>query len=53
MSVLSVIKLVLSLTPTLREAVVALVNALKNGDEEQARKAYEAARRAAFIARQK
>lgn len=37
----------------LRDAVVSLVEALRGGDEEEARRAFEAARRIAFIARQR
>jgi hypothetical protein len=45
--------LVFGLAPEIRNAIVALVNALTAGDDVEARRAYEAARRAAFIARQK
>jgi hypothetical protein len=45
--------LVYNLAPVLREPVVALVNAIKSSDEDAARKALEAALRAAFVARQK
>lgn len=41
------------LEPELRQAIVSLVNALRAGDDEEARKAYEAARRIAFAARQR
>jgi hypothetical protein len=50
---LALARLIWSLAPELRMAVAALVEALRDGDEEQARRAYEAARRAAFIARQR
>jgi hypothetical protein len=53
MTWLTIARIVWSLAPELQPAVVALINALKNGDEEEARRAYEAARRAAFILRQK
>jgi hypothetical protein len=45
--------IVYRLAPELRDAVVAIINALKSGDDEQARQAYEAARRVSFAARQK
>jgi hypothetical protein len=45
--------LVYNLAPVLREAIVALINAIKTGDEGAARAALEAALRAAFVARQK
>jgi hypothetical protein len=45
--------LIMRLAPDLRDAIVSLINALKNDDEEAARRAYESARRAAFIARQR
>jgi hypothetical protein len=47
------VALVLQLGPELRNAVVALIKAIQGDDEAEARRAYEAARRAAFIARQK
>jgi len=45
--------LFLRLAPELRQAIVTLIDALQNDDEDAARAAYEAARRAAFVARQK
>lgn len=53
MNAVSAAALILRLAPDLRDAIVALINALKNNDEDAARQAYEAARRAAFIARQR
>lgn len=53
MSWLAVARLIWSLAPELRLAVASLVKALRDGDEEEARRAYEAARRVAFIARQR
>lgn len=50
---LSAAALVMRLGPELRTAVVALVKALQGGDDVEARRAYEAARRAAFVARQR
>lgn len=47
------VALLLKLGPELRDAIVALIKALTAGDEVQARNAYEAARRAAFAARQR
>lgn len=41
------------LGPALRDAIVAIAKALQSGDEAEARKAYEAALRTAFVARQK
>ena len=52
-SALSAVLLVARLAPELRDAVVALIKALQSGDDDEARKAYEAARRAAFAARQR
>jgi hypothetical protein len=51
--VLDVVVLVAELAPELREAVAALVRALLGDDEKAERQAYEAARRAAFQARQR
>lgn len=51
--VLSLAKLIIGLAPELRSAVVSLVKALRGDDDVAARAAYEAARRAAFKARQK
>ena len=45
--------LILSLAPQLRVAVKSLVQAFKSGDELDIRRAYEAAARVAFAARQK
>jgi hypothetical protein len=45
--------LIYGLAPEIRNAVAALINALTAGDDEEARRAYEAALREAFIARQK
>ena len=52
-SALGAAALIMRLAPDLRDAIVALINALKSGDDEEARRAYEAARHAAFIARQR
>jgi hypothetical protein len=41
------------LVPALRETVVALVKAIQSGDDAEARKAFEAALRAGFVARQR
>jgi hypothetical protein len=46
-------RLVWTLAPELREAIVALIKALHTGDDVEARRAYEAARRVAFAAKQK
>lgn len=53
MNWLALARLVWSLAPELRAAIVALIKALQGGDDEEARRAYEAAQRAAFIARQR
>jgi hypothetical protein len=45
--------LFMKLAPELRDAIVALIKALQDGDDDEARRAYEAARRVAFMARQK
>lgn len=45
--------LVYQLAPELRNAAVAIIRALMADDDLAAREAYEAARRAAFIARQR
>ncbi len=45
--------LIVDLAPELRDAVAALVRAFKSGDEAEARRAYEAARRVAFAGRQR
>lgn len=50
---LKVAAFVMRLGPELGRAVVALVKAVVGEDEVEARRAYEAARRAAFVARQK
>jgi hypothetical protein len=52
-SALQVAALVMRLGPELGRAIVALVRAVIGEDEVEARRAYEAARRAAFVARQK
>lgn len=51
MSALAIFRLVLTLAPVVRQAVGELIKALKAGDEDAARKAYEAARLAAFVAK--
>lgn len=51
-SALSTALFIARLAPDLRDAVAALVRALLAGDEKAERRALEAARRAAFIARQ-
>lgn len=43
----------LALAPAVRDAVKALVTAFRTGDDLAARRAYEAARRAAFAAKQR
>jgi hypothetical protein len=45
--------LIMRLAPDLRDAIVALIKALQSGDDEESRRAYEAARRLSFIARQR
>lgn len=50
---LSAAMLIYRLAPELRNAIVALVQALTKGEDEAARRAYEAARRVAFSARQR
>jgi hypothetical protein len=50
---LAVARLIWSLAPELRGAIVALIKALQSGDETESRRAYEAARRVAFAARQR
>lgn len=52
-SAIQVAALVMRLAPELGRAVVALVKAVIGEDDVEARRAYEAARRAAFVARQK
>jgi hypothetical protein len=53
MSWLALAKLCWSLAPELRGAIAALVKALQSGSAEDSRRAYEAAHRVAFAARQK
>lgn len=53
MSAIEAATFVYHLGPVLRDAVIALVKAMQTGDDAEARKAYEAALRAAFVARQK
>lgn len=53
MSAIDAAVFIYHLGPVLREAVVALVKAMQTGDDAEARKAFEAALRAAFVARQK
>jgi hypothetical protein len=43
----------LALAPGLRKALSELVKAFRDGDEQAARRAYEAARRVAFVTRQR
>lgn len=50
---LTAASLIMRLAPELRDAIVALIKAFQGGDDEAARRAYEAAKRAAFVARQK
>jgi hypothetical protein len=52
-SALKAATLVYRLAPEIRHAIVAMLNAFTEQDDEAAREAYEAARRAAFAARQK
>jgi hypothetical protein len=49
---LKIARKLLALAPAIRDAVKAMIEAFRKGDEPSARKAYEAARRAAFDARQ-
>lgn len=53
MNAVAIIAAILRLAPELRDAVMALIRAVQGDDEKAAREAYEAARRAAFKARQK
>ena len=46
-------RLGVGLAPELRKALSELVKALRGGDDQAARRAYEAARRTAFVARQR
>lgn len=46
-------RLIWPLAPEFRTAIAALIKALQSGDDEESRRAYEAARRVAFMARQK
>jgi hypothetical protein len=41
---------ILALAPIVREAVAGIVQAFRSGSEEDQRRAYEAARRAAIVA---
>jgi acyl-CoA reductase-like NAD-dependent aldehyde dehydrogenase len=50
---LKIARLILPLAKPLKDAILAIVAAVKSGDDEDVRKALEAARRAAFAARQK
>jgi hypothetical protein len=50
---LSTVLFIARLAPELRTAITALVRALLDDDREAERKALEAARRAAFVARQR
>ena len=52
-SALKAATLVYRLAPEIRNAIVAIANALLADDDDAAREAYEAARRAAFMAQQK
>ena len=52
MNVLSIALQIAKLVPVLREPVVAIVKALVAGDDQSARKAFEAALRAQFVLRQ-
>lgn len=52
-SALGAAALIMRLAPELRTAIVALIAAIQGDDDAAARRAYEAARRAAFAARQK
>jgi hypothetical protein len=51
--VLSTVLFLARLAPPLREAIAALVHALLDGDADAEREALLAARRAAFVARQR
>ena len=53
MNAIAAAAFIMQLAPELRAAIVALVKALKNGNDDEARRAYEAARRASFAARQR
>jgi hypothetical protein len=50
---ISAAMLVYKLAPEMRDAIVTLVRALLEGDDATARRAYETARRVAFVARQR
>lgn len=50
---LSTVLFIARLAPPLRDAIVELVRALLTGDDAAERLALEAARRAAFVARQR
>lgn len=52
-AVRGVVMLIAGLAPELRDAVATLVRALQGGDDDETRRAYEAAKRAAFAARQR
>lgn len=52
-TVVSTTLLIMKLGPALRDAVSELIRAIVDGDEPAERRALEAARRAAFIARQR
>lgn len=53
MSALGAAALIMRLEQPVRNAIVALIKALMSGDDDEARRAYEQARRTAFIARQR
>jgi hypothetical protein len=50
---LNIARQILALAPLVRPPVLAIIKALKDNDDEAARKAFEAALRLAFVARQK
>jgi hypothetical protein len=47
---LKIARELLTLAPIVREAIMGIVQAFKSGSDEDQRKAYEAARRAAVVA---
>lgn len=52
-TLLSLTRLIWRLAPALRDAIAELIRAIVDGDEPAERRALEAARRAALIARQR
>lgn len=52
-TVVGIAMLLWKLAPPVRASIALLLQALLDGDDDAARKAYEQARRTAFMARQK